>query len=166
MPSTAEPEYLSNVSDGGARGGQRLLLPPGAIFAVGGADLSYFAINYNLGFGIPMLVGTAAGAISFVIALLLGPETRGKESYRTWWWLDGRARGGAAHGTRFGPRPTPSPQRVRPGRGLSVRRAPRGASDTTSASARGRPSVHLWARRHLPAATERGARRPQGPTDG
>src|SRR5229473_3313838 len=37
--------------------------------------LSYFAINYNLGFGIPMLVGTAAGAISFVIALLLGPET-------------------------------------------------------------------------------------------
>jgi SHS family lactate transporter-like MFS transporter len=41
--------------------------------------LSYFAINYNLGFGIPMLVGTAAGAISFVIALLLGPETRGKE---------------------------------------------------------------------------------------
>src|SRR5437016_94582 len=41
--------------------------------------LSYFAINYNLGFGVPMLVGTTAGAISFVIALLLGPETRGKE---------------------------------------------------------------------------------------
>src|SRR5436853_5267800 len=41
--------------------------------------LTYFAINYNLGFGIPMLVGTVVGAISFVIALLLGPETKGKE---------------------------------------------------------------------------------------
>src|SRR5262244_2098260 len=41
--------------------------------------LTYFAINYKLGFGIPMLVGTVVGAISFVLALLLGPETKGKE---------------------------------------------------------------------------------------
>ena len=40
--------------------------------------LTYFAINYNLGFGIPMLVGTVVGAVSFVLALLLGPETKGK----------------------------------------------------------------------------------------
>ena len=41
--------------------------------------LTYFAINYNLGFGIPMLVGTVVGALSFVIALSFGPETKGKE---------------------------------------------------------------------------------------
>jgi len=41
--------------------------------------VTYFAINHNLGFGIPMLVGTVIGCISFVIALLLGPETKGKE---------------------------------------------------------------------------------------
>ena len=40
--------------------------------------LTYFAINYQLGFGIPMLVGTVVGAISFVLALLVGPETKGK----------------------------------------------------------------------------------------
>src|SRR5262249_34842642 len=41
--------------------------------------LTYFAINYQLGFGIPMLVGTVVGAVSFVLALLLGPETKGRE---------------------------------------------------------------------------------------
>jgi MFS transporter, SHS family, lactate transporter len=40
--------------------------------------LTYFATNYQLGFGIPMLVGTVVGAISFVLALLVGPETKGK----------------------------------------------------------------------------------------
>jgi SHS family lactate transporter-like MFS transporter len=39
--------------------------------------LTYFAINYNLGFGIPMMIGTCAGSILFIIALLLGPETKG-----------------------------------------------------------------------------------------
>jgi SHS family lactate transporter-like MFS transporter len=41
--------------------------------------LTYFAINYNLGFGIPMLIGTCAGSVMFIVALLLGPETKGKE---------------------------------------------------------------------------------------
>jgi SHS family lactate transporter-like MFS transporter len=41
--------------------------------------LTYFALNHNLGFGIPMLIGTCAGSIMFIVALLLGPETKGKE---------------------------------------------------------------------------------------
>jgi SHS family lactate transporter-like MFS transporter len=40
--------------------------------------LTWFASHYGLGFAIPMLVGTCVGAASFVIALLLGPETKGK----------------------------------------------------------------------------------------
>ena len=39
--------------------------------------LTYFAINYGVGFGIPMMIGTCAGAVVFIIALLLGPETKG-----------------------------------------------------------------------------------------
>jgi len=46
--------------------------------------LTYFAINYQLGFGIPMLVGTVVGAVSFVFAFLLGPSARC--SCRIWWW--------------------------------------------------------------------------------
>src|SRR5947199_2709412 len=40
--------------------------------------LAYFAVNYNLGYAIPMLVGTVAAAVSVVIALSLSPETKGK----------------------------------------------------------------------------------------
>ncbi len=40
--------------------------------------LTYLAINFHLGFGLPMLIGTAGGAISFCLALLCGPETKGK----------------------------------------------------------------------------------------
>jgi SHS family lactate transporter-like MFS transporter len=40
--------------------------------------LTYFAINYQFGFAIPMLVGTVLGLISFVLAVLVGPETKGK----------------------------------------------------------------------------------------
>ena len=40
--------------------------------------LTWFASHDELGFAIPMLVGTCLGAASFVIALLLGPETKGK----------------------------------------------------------------------------------------
>lgn len=40
--------------------------------------LTYFATNWNLGFGVPMLVGTAVGAVSFIFALYFGPETKGK----------------------------------------------------------------------------------------
>jgi len=39
--------------------------------------LTYFAINYNIGFAIPMLIGTCAGSVVFIISLLLGPETKG-----------------------------------------------------------------------------------------
>ena len=39
--------------------------------------LTYFAVNYQLGFAIPMLVGTTFGLVSVVIALLLSPETKG-----------------------------------------------------------------------------------------
>jgi SHS family lactate transporter-like MFS transporter len=51
----------------------------GAIF--GGAVapiLSYIATAYGVGFGISMLVGTMVGLISFCLALLFGPETKGK----------------------------------------------------------------------------------------
>jgi SHS family lactate transporter-like MFS transporter len=52
----------------------------GAIF--GGLTapiLTYLAINLHLGFAVPMLIGTTLGAASFIVALLLSPETRGKE---------------------------------------------------------------------------------------
>jgi SHS family lactate transporter-like MFS transporter len=39
--------------------------------------LAYFATSWNLGLAIPMMVGTAVGAGSFIIALLLSPETKG-----------------------------------------------------------------------------------------
>jgi SHS family lactate transporter-like MFS transporter len=41
--------------------------------------LAYFATNWQLGLAIPMLVGTVFGAVNFIIALLLAPETKGKE---------------------------------------------------------------------------------------
>jgi MFS transporter, SHS family, lactate transporter len=51
----------------------------GAIFgALVPLILTYFAGHYGTGFAIPMLAGTAGGAASFVIALLCGPETKGK----------------------------------------------------------------------------------------
>jgi SHS family lactate transporter-like MFS transporter len=41
--------------------------------------VTYVAVNYGLGFGIPLLVATTGAAASFVVALLLSPETKGKE---------------------------------------------------------------------------------------
>ena len=41
--------------------------------------LAYFATNWQLGLAIPMLIGTVFGALNFIIALLLAPETKGKE---------------------------------------------------------------------------------------
>jgi len=41
--------------------------------------LTWFALTYNISFAIPMLVGTLAAATSVVIALLISPETKGKE---------------------------------------------------------------------------------------
>lgn len=52
----------------------------GAIF--GGAVapiLTLLAVNANIGLGPAMLVGTSLGAVSFVVSLLLGPETKGTE---------------------------------------------------------------------------------------
>jgi SHS family lactate transporter-like MFS transporter len=52
----------------------------GAIFAgVLAPVLSYFAIDRGYGFAWPMLIATVGGCISFVLALLCGPETLGKE---------------------------------------------------------------------------------------
>jgi SHS family lactate transporter-like MFS transporter len=52
----------------------------GAIFGgLVGPILAYLAASWGTGFAIPMLAGTVFGAISFILATLLGPETRGKE---------------------------------------------------------------------------------------
>jgi SHS family lactate transporter-like MFS transporter len=40
--------------------------------------ITYFAINWQLGFAIPMLIGTVFGCTSAAIAVMFGPETRGK----------------------------------------------------------------------------------------
>jgi SHS family lactate transporter-like MFS transporter len=40
--------------------------------------ISYFAIEQQMGFAVPMLVGTVAGSTSVVLALLISPETKGK----------------------------------------------------------------------------------------
>jgi SHS family lactate transporter-like MFS transporter len=39
--------------------------------------LTVLAVDYHMGFGIPMLIGTVVGCISFILALLAGPETKG-----------------------------------------------------------------------------------------
>ncbi len=41
--------------------------------------LAYFAVNFNMGYAVPMPVGTVAAAGSVVIVLLLSPETKGTE---------------------------------------------------------------------------------------
>ncbi|HTW71262.1 MAG TPA: hypothetical protein VME47_15350, partial [Acetobacteraceae bacterium] len=40
--------------------------------------LTGIASNYGVGFGISMLIGTCCGAFSFILAVLAGPETKGK----------------------------------------------------------------------------------------
>jgi SHS family lactate transporter-like MFS transporter len=40
--------------------------------------LTYFATQYNLGYAIPMMIGTCVGALSFALSLVLAPETKGK----------------------------------------------------------------------------------------
>ena len=39
----------------------------------------YFATSWQLGYAIPMMVGTMVFALSYIFALLAGPETKGKE---------------------------------------------------------------------------------------
>ena len=41
--------------------------------------LVYLASVWQTGLAIPMLVGTVFGAVSFILATVLGPETRGRE---------------------------------------------------------------------------------------
>ena len=41
--------------------------------------LAYCATTYHLGYAIPMLIGTIVAALSFAVAIGIGPETRGKE---------------------------------------------------------------------------------------
>jgi SHS family lactate transporter-like MFS transporter len=41
--------------------------------------LAYFATSWHLGLAIPMMVGTAVGTTSFIVALLVSPETKGTE---------------------------------------------------------------------------------------
>jgi SHS family lactate transporter-like MFS transporter len=41
--------------------------------------LTYLATTWNLGFAIPMMIGTTVGCASLIVAVLLSPETRGKE---------------------------------------------------------------------------------------
>jgi SHS family lactate transporter-like MFS transporter len=40
--------------------------------------ITYFAINRQLGFAIPMMVGTIVAAVSVALAVFAGPETRGR----------------------------------------------------------------------------------------
>jgi SHS family lactate transporter-like MFS transporter len=52
----------------------------GAIFGgLVGPVIAIFAIDWHLGFAIPMAIGTLGGLVSFILALFFGPETRGKE---------------------------------------------------------------------------------------
>jgi MFS transporter, SHS family, lactate transporter len=44
-----------------------------------GPVVTYFAIDWHLGFAIPMLIGTVGGLVAFILALVWSPETRGKE---------------------------------------------------------------------------------------
>jgi SHS family lactate transporter-like MFS transporter len=41
--------------------------------------LTYFAITWDLGFAIPMLIGTLFGLVNFILSLVFGPETKGTE---------------------------------------------------------------------------------------
>jgi MFS transporter, SHS family, lactate transporter len=52
----------------------------GAIFGgLSAPILAYFATTLHYGYVIPMLVGTIGAALSFAIAIALGPETKGRE---------------------------------------------------------------------------------------
>jgi SHS family lactate transporter-like MFS transporter len=40
--------------------------------------ISYFAVEQQMGFATPILLGTVVAAASVIVALLFGPETKGK----------------------------------------------------------------------------------------
>jgi SHS family lactate transporter-like MFS transporter len=41
--------------------------------------IAYFATVWGLGYAIPMMIGTMIFALSYILALLVGPETKGKQ---------------------------------------------------------------------------------------
>ena len=41
--------------------------------------LTYFAVNQQMGFAVPMLYATVGSLIEYVIAVYLGPETKGMQ---------------------------------------------------------------------------------------
>ena len=43
-----------------------------------GPVLAYLATSWNMGFAIPMLIGTTVGCVSLILAILFSPETKGK----------------------------------------------------------------------------------------
>jgi hypothetical protein len=43
-----------------------------------GPVLALLAVGQPLGFAVPMLIGTSGAALVFILALLIGPETRSK----------------------------------------------------------------------------------------
>src|SRR5580704_15737800 len=52
----------------------------GAIFGgLVGPIIAFAAVTWHVGFAIPMLIGTWFGLVSFILALLVGPETKGKQ---------------------------------------------------------------------------------------
>ncbi|MFL5285063.1 MAG: hypothetical protein ACJ8AW_29840 [Rhodopila sp.] len=52
----------------------------GAIFGgLVGPVLSYFATSWQLGFAIPMMIGTTVAAGSVFVSMLFSPETKGTE---------------------------------------------------------------------------------------
>jgi SHS family lactate transporter-like MFS transporter len=52
----------------------------GAIFGgLVGPVLAYLATSWQLGFAIPMLIGTTVACLSLILAMAISPETRGKE---------------------------------------------------------------------------------------
>ena len=40
--------------------------------------LTYFAVEMNMGFAMPMMISTTVFLVLVIIAVLLGPETKGK----------------------------------------------------------------------------------------
>ena len=51
----------------------------GAVWGAAVAPLlTYFAVNWHMGFAAPMMYGTVGSLIVYVIAVYLGPETKGK----------------------------------------------------------------------------------------
>jgi SHS family lactate transporter-like MFS transporter len=75
------PSYLSERFPTEVRGTEiGFCYHQGAIF--GGAVptvITFFAVDHGMGFATPMLIGTSLACVSFVLALLCGPETKGQE---------------------------------------------------------------------------------------